>query len=213
MTTTELLALFRTEVSDVETPYLWSDALVYGYIDEAQKQFCRDTYGIEDARTFTLSILADGTLWYRVDPRILKIRSAMNASTGAPIALATPENLANQGLVLDTAAGDVKRLITGLQKGMVRAHPVPNAAMTIALFVFRLPNEVAAGDDFEIDEQHVRNLLDWVKYRAYNVHDSEVYNPKLAAMYEGSFKNYCARALNEQSRLNHSAGTVAYGGI
>ena len=213
MTTTELLALFRYEVSDQEAPYLWSDALVYGYIDEAQKQFCRDTYGIEDARSFTLSILADGTIWYRIDPRILKIRSAMNAATGEPIDLTTPENLANRGLVLDTATGTVRRLITGLQKGMVRAHPVPNAAMSISLFVFRMPDEIVAGDDFEIDEQHVRNLLSWVKYRAYNVHDSEVYNPKLADQYRGEFAGYCARALIEQSRLNHTAGTVAYGGI
>ena len=56
MNTTELLAVFRQEVFDLETPYLWSDALVYTYIDEAQKQFCRDTYGIEDSSSFTLAI-------------------------------------------------------------------------------------------------------------------------------------------------------------
>ena len=55
MTNTELLAIFREEVSDLEVPYLWSDTLVYGYIDEAQKQFCRDTYGMLDARTRTFS--------------------------------------------------------------------------------------------------------------------------------------------------------------
>ena len=85
--------------------------------------------------------------------------------------------------------------------------------MSISLFVFRLPNEVVAGDEFEIDEQHVRNLLAWVKYRAYNVHDSEVYDPNRAAKYRAEFGAYCARALDEHSRLSHTAGSVAYGGI
>ena len=35
MNTTELLAIFREEVADIELPYLWSDALIYAYIDDA----------------------------------------------------------------------------------------------------------------------------------------------------------------------------------
>ena len=50
MTPTELHDLLRFEVSDEEADVLWSSANLYGYIDEAQKQFCRQTYGIEDAR-------------------------------------------------------------------------------------------------------------------------------------------------------------------
>ena len=81
MTTTELLALFRTEVSDLEAPYLWSDALIYSYIDEAQKQFCRDTYGIADARSYTIDLLTDGTEWYNIDPGSRNVRSSAVQAT------------------------------------------------------------------------------------------------------------------------------------
>ena len=212
MNSTELLARFRYEVSDQELPYLWSDAAVLSYIDEAQKQFCRDSYGIEDARQFKLSIVA-ASQWYTVDPLILKLRSAVNQATGLGVPLIPVEKMASYGMRFDGAVGPIRALITGLEKGKLRAHPVPNETATVELWVFRLSEDIAAGADFEIDAQHVPNLLDWVKYRAYSVHDSEVYDPARAEKYRAMFGGYCARALNEQSRLNHTAGNVVYGGI
>ena len=40
MDSTALHDLFRSEVRDEATPYLWSDAEIYSYIDDAQKMFC-----------------------------------------------------------------------------------------------------------------------------------------------------------------------------
>ena len=281
MTTTELLALFRFEVADAQTPYLWSDDVVYGYIDEAQKQFCRDAYGIADARRFSLKLKV-GVEWYALDPSILKIRGTLNTTDGYPLQLTPLEKMAALGMRFDGMSGRPKALITGMEKGYLRCWPVPfgttasttranltayaagaiitltatngttryylcsvggttaaaqgslypglanetvvdgtatfvdytdSYSNTVNLHVFRLPDEVVAGDDFEIDAQHVRNLLLWVKYRAYNVQDTEVYNPRLAGENLISFKQYCARALDEHSRLSHSAGSVIYGGL
>lgn len=211
MTNTELLAIFRTEVSDLEAPYLWSDVLVYGYIDEAQKQFCRDTYGIEDARTHKVTVVA-ATEWYTLSPKVLKIRGAVDAATGAGVSLVAVENMADNGMRFDGRTGPLSALITGLEKGKVRAWPVPNAASTVQLHVFRLPEDMATGDEFEIDDQHVRNLLYWVKYRAYSVQDSETYDKQSAARNKADHEAYCARAKDEQSRRMHTAGCVAYGG-
>lgn len=211
MTNTELLAIFRTEVSDLEAPYLWSDVLVYGYIDEAQKQFCRDTYGIEDARTHKVTVVA-ATEWYTLSPKVLKIRGAVDAATGAGVSLVAVENMADNGMRFDGRTGPLSALITGLEKGKVRAWPVPNAASTVQLHVFRLPEDMATGDEFGIDDQHVRNLLYWVKYRAYSVQDSETYDKQSAARNKADHEAYCARAKDEQSRRMHTAGCVAYGG-
>lgn len=213
MNTTELLAIFRSEVSDTIQPYLWSDALVYGYIDEAQKQFCRDTYGIEDARSFKLTIKADGTEWYAIDPAILKVRSAINKATGQDIPLVAVEKMYEQGLRFDGSRGPTRALITGLEKGYVRAYPVPNIAMTIELRTFRLPADVIAGDEFEIDPQHVRSLLYWVKHLAYDVQDAETYNKKASQEYAGKHEEYCAKAKVEQSRKRRPVSTVTYGGL
>lgn len=212
MNTTELLALFRTEVSDNALPYLWSDAFIYTYIDEAQKQFCRLTEGIEDSRSYTLGIKV-GTIWYDIDPNILKIRSAHDSATGKEIPIVASEKMTNAGLWFDGGTGPLKVLIAGLEKGALRALPIPNVASTVELRTFRLPADVAAGDDFEIDAQHVLNLLYWVKYRAYSVQDADAGDKGRAELNRKEFELYCARARAEQGRLRRPVSTVAYGGI
>ena len=213
MDTTELLKQFRAEVFDTAAPYLWADALIYTYIDDAQKQFCRLTYGIEDARSFTINILADGTEWYAIDPMILKIRDANEQSTGYEIPLIAVEKMREKGMKFDGKQGPVRALVTGMEKGYVRAHPKPNTATVLELRTFRLSRDVGSGDDFEIDPQHHLNLLDWVKKRAYSIPDTDTYDPRKASEYEASFKTYCAAAKLEQSRIRRPVGTMSYGGL
>lgn len=235
MTTTELLAIFRAEVFDEALPYLWSDALVYGYIDDAQKQFCRDTYGIADSRSFRLTLSA-GTEWYTLDPKILKLRDAINPATGGEIPIVAVEKMAENGLrfappltsaqlavVLATSAANVladpswtapvAALISGMDDGMLRTLTVPTGPSTIELRTFRLPETVVAGDEFEIAEQHHRHLLNWVKHLAYDVQDTETYNKGASEGYKTKHEAYCAKAKIEQSRARRPVSTVTYGGI
>lgn len=213
MNTTELLDVFREEVSDQELPYLWSDSLIYRYIDDAQKWFCRLTYGIEDSRTFKITTSVD-VEWYKIDTRILKLRDVVNLTTlGKPISLIAVEKMADNNLRFDGTKGSVKVLITGLEKNYLRTYPIPNVSEVLELRTFRLPNTVEAGDDFEIDEQHHLPLLDWVKHRAYNVHDAETYDAKKAEKFGGKFEAYCAAAKVEQSRVRRPVSTVTYGGL
>jgi hypothetical protein len=212
MTNTELLAVVREELFDVELPYLWSDALLYTYIDDAQKQFCRDTYGIEDSRSFTLSI-KPSTIWYAIDPRILKIRDTVDPATGREVPLVAVEKMRENGLIFDGSLGPIKALITGMEKGYMRALPIPNVASIVELRTFRLSNDLSAGDDFEIDAQHILNLGYWVKYRAYSVQDGDARDDKKAAANKALFEAYCAKAKVEQSRVRRPVSTVTYGGI
>ena len=214
MTPAELLGIFRIEVQDVELPYLWSDALAYGYMDDAQKQFCRLTYGIEDARSFKLSVTAT-KIWYDLDPLILQVRRAENNATGREVPLVPYEKLHVYGYRFDGSTGEPRALVTGLERRSLRLYPVPTEALTINLFTFRLPEEIttAGAGEFEIDDQHHRNLLAWVKYRAYDVQDAEVYDKTKAQMFKAQFEQYCFEAKKEQSRLNRPLGAVVYGGI
>lgn len=213
MNTTELLAVCRQEVGDLQLPYFWSDALIHTYIDDAQKQFCRLTYGIEDARSFRLNIKADGTIWYAINPRILKIRNATNAATGSSVDLVAIEKMAEGGMKFDGSTGPLKALITGMEKGYVRAYPVPSVESTVELRVFRLPTDIVAGDDFEIDPQHILNLLLWVKYRLYLVQDADAGDKIKASAYKEEFEAYCEAAKVEQSRARRPVSNVTYGGI
>lgn len=212
MNTTELRDMFRAEVDDTVVPYLASDSLVYSYIDDAQKMFCRLTEGVEDGRSYKLNI-AIGKEWYDTDPAILKLRKATNTATGRALELINQEKADALGVWFNGRSGPVRALVLGIEKHAVRAWPVPTAAVTIALDTFRLPETVAAGDDLEIDEQHHARLLIWVKHRFYGIKDAEVRDDNKAAEYEQRFRAYCAQAKAEQGRARRVVGTVNYGGI
>lgn len=212
MDTTQLRNIFRAEFFDTAEPYLISDALVYTYIDEAQKMFCRFTEGIEDGRSFFLTIVP-GTEWYPVNKAILKLRKATDVTTGRPVELVPQETADFFGIRFDGRVGTLKALVSGVERGMLRAWPMPQLPVTVALETFRLPVTVEKGDELEIDEQHHLALLKWVKHKAYGSHDTEVYDARKSAEYEGQFRVYCAEAEKEQGRARHSAGSVMYGGI
>lgn len=212
MDTTELLNLFRAEVRDQEAPYLFENEQVYAYINAAQLEFCRLTEGIEDGRSFKLAVVP-GQEWYPIDKRVLKLRKAYFTATGRPVEVVNQEKAEPLGIRFDGRSGPAKALVAGIQKGMLRAWPLPNEAAEIALDVFRLPKPVGEGDQLEIDEQHHIYLLHWVKHLAYSVQDADTFDRRRAEEYEAKFRAYCARAREEQSRARRQVSTVVYGGL
>lgn len=218
MNSTEVLEVFREEMNDTAIPYLWSDALLFRYLDDAQKNFCRWTEGIEDSSTpaiCRLNVVA-GTDWYRISPKILKVREAVDVATGRPVDVMNMEKASLKGVLFDGKPGPLKVFVTGLEKSRVRAWPLPNAAATVELRVFRLPfrDITDAGDqELEIDEQHHLALLMWMKHRAYGKEDAETFDRRKATEFEVMFRRYCAEAKTEQVRARHKAGTVVYGGL
>lgn len=212
MDTTELLKLFRTEMRDVEKPYLFADDLVYTYINEAQQMFCRLTQGIEDGRSFKLAVV-QGTDWYPINKRILKLRKAYRTDTGREIEIVNQERLGDAGIRFSSRTGPIRVLAAGIQKGMLRAYPMPSEAVEVALDVFRLPSQVGAGDSLEIDEQHHYSLLLWVKHLAYNVSDAETFDRNKAAECDVRFRAYCQQANAEQTRARRQVSPVQYGGL
>lgn len=210
MNTTDLLGVFRSEVSDLVAPYLWSDPLVYAYIDDAQKQFCRFTYGIDDSKSFTLSIVP-ATQWYAVDASILQIHSAYDSVTGDEIPVKTIEQLPR--IRFNGSTGPLDVLVKGLESRSLRAYPVPNKAQTIWLRTWRLPHDVVAGSNFEIDAHHVHALLMWVKHRAYDCQDADGGDKLLAEENRSKFIAYCDGAKTEQGRLRRSIAVTKFGGI
>lgn len=208
MTTTELLAIFRSEVADEQAPYLWADALIYSYIDDAQKQFCRLTYGIPDARAFTISLVA-ATEWYAISTKITEILGAFDSAGGSIPVMTRGENLA-RNVVFDGRAGFPQAFFKGMQKGYLRAYPIPITSGTVTLETRRLPDDVASGDDFEVDEQHHLGLVAWVKHKAYGKQDSETADPELAKRYKAEFLDYCLKSKTEQGRLNRKVAVVKF---
>lgn len=218
MNSTELLEAFRDEMVDTEAPYLWSDAAIYRYLDDAQKMFCRLTEGVEDSRTTALTQLAvtPGTEWLTLSPLILKVRTALRADNGREVSIIPIEKAQDLGIRFNGQAGPVKHLVAGMEKRALRLWPVPNETVTLNLSVFRLPLQkiTDAGDqELEIDEQHHEALLFWMKHKAYDKQDAETFDRRKSDEFEARFRVYCTAALKEQERARRDNGTVIYGGL
>lgn len=217
MTSTELLTLFRQEVDDIATPYLWSDDEAFEYMTDAQRWFCRKTEGIADSRTASVCTLTSiiGQEWYALSPLILKLRRVTRGDTGREVSVVNPESLNRYDIRWDGNASGIKALVVGLSDGAVRIWPKPSEAVVMTLEVFRLPLEAITSYDqpFEINEQHHRHLVMWMAHLAYGKKDADTYDGKQSAEYEAAFNNYCFKALAEQERARRQVGVTRYGGI
>lgn len=216
MTSGDLIDLFRDEMDDAVQPYLWSDDLVTGYIDDAQKMYCRLTDGIPDGTTVEVTQLSivPTTQWYDTHASILKIREAYRTDTGKPVAVMNHEDMASQNMRFDGRSGPLGAMIIGIEDYKVRVWPVPNETVTVQMNVFRLPLVSITGDQaLVIAEQHHRNLLLWVKHRAYSKQNAETFDRTRAKEFDDAFRAYCKAAKDEQHRAKHKPRAVVYGGI
>lgn len=225
MDSTALLKEFRTETRDRVGPnYLWSDAEIYGYMDDAQRMFCRLTGGIADASSDITQLTAPaGEAFVEVSPLILKFRRVAR-SDGREVEILNIEDLqgssgpADYGhraaVRLDNTQGDVQAVITGIDANKLRLLRVPAADETLSLIVYRLPltSITGAGQAIEIDEQHHRHLLLWMRHLAHLKQDAETFDRGRSDTSRLAFIAYCDQAKAERERREHKHRTVAYGG-
>lgn len=217
-TSTDLLALFRSEMSDQAEPYLWSDEDIFGYENDAQRMFCRETEGIADATTAAVTEvdIAPGTTWVDLHASIKQLREVYRSDTGRPIEVLNREDMPARRWYFDGTSGAVKALVLGMEDNKARVYPDSNETVTLNLTVFRLPlvDITDVGDQaFEIDDIHVRHLLLWMKYLAYSKQDAETFDRMRAAEFKALAEAYHVKVKEEQRRKRHKVRTVAYGGI
>lgn len=193
---------FRDEVVDTEQPYLWSDALVLRYLNEAQIQLCRDTEGIEGV--MSLQVPA-GQAQVTLDRRILKIRAARLPDRS--VSVLSPEETADW-----RPSTGVPRALIVRSRTKVEVWPVPTEDTVITLDVFRLPlNPVEdPSDELEVDEIHETGLLHFMMYRAYARPDADTMDRTKSEFFRNEFALYCAKAQKEQGRRRHSAGATMF---
>lgn len=232
MTPSELLDLFRSDVRDEALPYLWSDVEIYSYMDDAQKMFCREEGGIADSTSSVceLSVTA-GQTHVPYDPIILKLRDLRRASDGRNIDIINFEDLGNPGWSRDDYGqsslwgnsgpkfsdriGPVRAAVVGMDANKLRLLEVPEADDTLLAIVYRMPLEdiTSYTTAFEIDPQHHRHLMSWMKHLAHEKQDAETYDRGRSLEFRDAFLAYCDRAKAERARREHKYRTVVYGGI
>lgn len=217
MNTQELASLFRADVDDLAQPYLWSVEEVVGYMDDAQKMFCRLTGGIRDATSGMCSLdMSAGDTFVETDPRILRIARIQRDSDGVELDIINLSDLADRDIRLDATTGHVTAVVIGIGAHTLRWVRIPTQADTASLVVERLPMLTLSATrttNLEIDPQHHRHLMLWMASLAYAKQDADTRDEQKAAHKEAQFRTYCAEAKAEKFRSQHKARSVRYGGI
>lgn len=213
----EIISLFRTEVADVECPYLWTGSEVTAYLNDAYTMLVRFMGGVPDSTSAVTEIsVAIGDKTAPISEAITRIVRAFRESDGAEVSVIENTDVP---LVRDSAGrlsllrvgsetGPVEYLILGSERKQVALHPVPATAETIRLQVRRNPLTKLMSDADELtdlSEEHHIHLLQWMKACAYRKQDADTLDMEKAQVNEQLFLTYCAQAAYEQERLRRKS--------
>lgn len=226
----ELLTQFRNEMMDNRRPYFWADEEALGYMDEAYKTFVRLMGGIADFTSdLTRVDIVTGDPIGVLDKRILRITEAFRVSDGGKIEIKNHTDINftrdnDYGLIrpiyLDTTPGRVRYMVIGAERGKCKWIQVPEFDDVAQLYVYRLPLTGVARDksnlDFEFDEigeEHVPFLCLWMRFRAYNKADADVFDPQRGETFKAAFMSYCEQTKREWERYKHKNREIQYGGL
>lgn len=211
-TSAELLALFHLNPIDSSTPYRWSDAQVFSWLSEAQREACIRGGLIKDASTESIceiSVVA-GTAVYTVSPLVVKIDRAMLLSadgTLARIGIFDREEMDRSfpewRTTSDTPIGCI------LEGNALTLNRIPTESAKIKIEVTRLPlANISSSVQPEIASIHHDELINWPLYRAHQVEDDDEDRPTLRwQKYYSRFEQYFGRKPNSDLKRKQSTNT------
>lgn len=203
--------------------YLWSDATLVNYINEAQRRFARKSLILRDGVTpeVTQVTLKSGVIEYQLHESVLAVLSAHLDGDTADLARAGHSAL-DTYRVPDAYFFDPAQLASlppgkpvayatdeylgfddagSVSVPMLRLYPAPDAAhagVVARLRVVRLPIDRLDLDHLtrvpEIPEDHHLEMLDWAAYLALRIVDQDGGMPARAAEFRASFEEHVAAA-------------------
>lgn len=181
----QLRAQARVLLDDTEQDYLWSDAELNLYINDAEQEACIRALLIDDDNNSTFNISINTTdKRYALNQKIVLIDGAR--------LLSRPNDPFNAWVATET------HLM--LNELLVNAD-------TLLLSVYRLPLEDMTddADTPEINSKHHYRLLDWVLFRAYSKPDKDTEDLARAQKHEMEFiKSFGVRQDNNVLRKQKS---------
>ena len=212
MTLEQLIAQFRVDAQDHAEPYFWPDAMVTGWLNEAQAEAAiraRLIHESASADVCQIAVVA-GTATYALHASLFEITyQAFLDADGRRHRL--------QVVSIEWLDANVPRWREGEGPGVpvwlvqtdnsLRVAPTPKVAGTIVLEGYRLPlvDLVADTDVPEINAAHHRHLVDWALHRAFGIPDSESFDAQRAGQAEAAFSAYFGLAPDADLRRSTRA--------
>lgn len=224
MTLQDLVEAFRSRAQDNAAPYLWSDAEVKEFANDAENEAAERASLLRDTTTAAIcevDVVA-ATAGYLLDARILRVERAKLDLGATPLSLTstaamdrgsgvTPRDWRAQAMSWQSGGfGWEQRTGTPVMALLDREgsrwkltlYPKPVADDTLRLQVFRQPlADMAANDDEpEIPARlHIR-LLDWMMHRAYSKQDTETFDQAKADKAEAAFTRTFGERIDANAR-------------
>lgn len=218
-TSAQLLALFRQNPVDSTPSYRWSDAQVYGWLSEGQREACIRAKLIKDTTTESVCEIAisSGTATYQASGLIIRVDAAFWVdSDGARIPLDIVDRVEADRLFPDwRTTSDTPTAI--IHEGTsITLNRVPAEDATLFLEVLRLPvADIAASVAPEIPAVHHEELVSWALYRALLIEDDDDEKPtgrwsKYLARFEAYFGKKPNADLRRKQMSNRPHSTKAW---
>ena len=216
----------RSDRVDGDDDYMWSDATLVRYIDEAQRRLARRGLVIQDSSTpeVVRVRLRAGQREYALHDSILAVISARVEGAARDMVKVNhtligggydPSGLANRSVLLDTGdeglpstfhtddqigesdAGTVSRV-------MMRVYPLPRAdddGVVVYLRVVRLPIHRLSVTNLcvqpEVPDIYHIDMLNWAAYLALRVVDRDREDYPRASVFKKDFETLVTEARNE----------------
>lgn len=194
MTREELVRRFRHDVDDTGEPYMWSHDWVIDALDDAVVEAAvrkRLLYAAGDPVLCRIT-LTPGTSVYPLHPALYELVDVRlkGACRPDPLRIMSVEALTDIDSEWRDRTGQPRWLIQ--DDTTLRFVPTPDTAGIVELEGYRLPLEKLDDDGSvpEIHSAHHRMLLEWVKYMAYSIPDTDKIDLERAGVAERNFTQY-----------------------
>lgn len=203
--------------------YLWTDARLVRYINEAQRRFAVQGLVLRDSSTAEVTevTLVENQQDYVLHEAIISVISAKVSTNTADLQRVGHSMLSMHSptsdvgydpsaytwlppgapLAYSTEEGLSDQLTDGWSQVVMRVYPIPDAVAagtTIKLQVVRKPLEQLSTDDLsavpEIPEDHHIEMLDWAAYLALRIVDDDAGSPGRAKEFAAAFQSHVTEA-------------------
>lgn len=219
----DLRTAARTLLGDEAEPYLWDDAELDRYANNAVREACiRARLLKDDAYTLPelcqLDVIA-GEPVIRLHPEILVVRSGMLVGSCHKLWALTAESMDRHqpNWEADTTSQATPRvMIMDLSQKTIRLWPTPDTAGTLRLRIWRTPlaKELMSANQPRpaLQLADTEELKHWMAHEAYSKNNLETYNAQSAANHLALFEQrFGSRpSLHEMARWADSPPRVRY---
>ncbi len=174
MTKDELKDYIRTLADDTVAPYRTSDADIYAYIAEAEREAFERALLTKTDATYDLSIVS-GTASYALDDLIFQVDRLKISGEDRPLSKTTKRELDFQLDKWEIETGTPQYFYQ--QNKTITLYPIPDANGTLLVDAWRYPES-----EMETPTEMQADLAYWPLYKIFLQLDADINAPELAAM-------------------------------